>query len=618
MNSFLVTTAEEMAERGWSELDFVLVTGDAYVDHPSFAGSVIGRYLEHHGYRVGIIAQPDWHDVKAFTVLGKPRLASLVTAGNLDSMLNKFTAAKKKRSGDDYSPGGEGGHRPDRATLVYANRMRQAFKDTPVIIGGIEASLRRFAHYDYWSDTVRRSLLVDAKADALVYGMGELAILELARALDTGNFVASLPHIRGICYMSQDIPDNAVLCPSYEAVCESKEEFATAFRLQYDEQDPVHGRTVVQAHGNRYMVQNRPAKPLTEAEMDEIYTLPFTRTWHPMYDAKGGVPALQEVQFSLVSHRGCFGSCSFCAITNHQGRIMQHRSHESLLAEAKQMMTLPNFKGYIHDVGGPTANFRHVACKKQEQYGACRGKTCAAPIACEQLDTSHEDYLALLRKLRKLPGVKKVFVRSGLRYDYILEDNNKAFVKELCEHHVSGQLKVAPEHVSNKVTTIMGKAGKDVFLKFKLWFEEANRQLGKKQYLVPYFMSSHPGCTLDDAIELAEFLRDHHMYPEQVQDFIPTPGSLSTAMYYTGIHPLTGESVYVARKGRDKAKQRALMQYKNPDNYQLVKEALLERNRKDLIGFGPHCLIPPRPIRAEAKRFAKKHNNAKQERRKKR
>lgn len=618
MNSFLVTTAEEMAERGWSELDFVLVTGDAYVDHPSFAGSVIGRYLEHHGYRVGIIAQPDWHDVKAFTVLGKPRLASLVTAGNLDSMLNKFTAAKKKRSNDDYSPGGEGGHRPDRATLVYANRMRQAFKDTPVIIGGIEASLRRFAHYDYWSDTVRRSLLVDAKADALVYGMGELAILELARALDTGNFVASLPHIRGICYMSQDIPDNAVLCPSYESVCESKEEFATAFRLQYDEQDPVHGRTVVQAHGNRYMVQNRPAKPLTEAEMDEIYTLPFTRTWHPMYDAKGGVPALQEVQFSLVSHRGCFGSCSFCAITNHQGRIMQHRSHESLLAEAKQMMTLPNFKGYIHDVGGPTANFRHVACKKQEQYGACRGKTCAVPIACEQLDTSHEDYLALLRKLRKLPGVKKVFVRSGLRYDYILEDNNKAFVKELCEHHVSGQLKVAPEHVSNKVTTIMGKAGKDVFLKFKLWFEEANRQLGKKQYLVPYFMSSHPGCTLDDAIELAEFLRDHHMYPEQVQDFIPTPGSLSTAMYYTGIHPLTGESVYVARKGRDKAKQRALMQYKNPDNYQLVKEALLERNRKDLIGFGPHCLIPPRPIRAEAKRFAKKHNNAKQERRKKR
>ncbi|RHL91882.1 YgiQ family radical SAM protein [Veillonella atypica] len=597
MDTFLVTERADMEARGWAELDFVLISGDAYVDHPSFAPAVIGRYLESKGYRVGIIAQPDWNDVNAFKKLGKPRLASLVTAGNLDSMLNKFTAAKKIRREDDYSPGGEAGHRPDRATLVYSNRMKEAYRDVPLIIGGIEASLRRFGHYDYWSDTVRRSILVDSKADVLIYGMGELQIIELAEALDQNRFEESLPNIRGICYMSKDIPSiECVECPSFEEIKADKMAFADAFRIQYDEQDPFYGRPIVQKHGDRYVVQNVPALPLTQEQMDAAYDLPYTRKWHPAYDDKGGVPALSEVQFSLVSQRGCFGSCSFCAITNHQGRIIQNRSHQSLIDEAKLMINMDGFKGYIHDVGGPTANFRHLACDKQAVFGACKGRTCAAPEPCENLNTNHDDYIALLRKLRKLKGVKKVFVRSGLRYDYVLADNNKAFVKELCQYHVSGQLKVAPEHVSKRVTTMMGKAGKEEFLTFKKWFEEANRELGKKQYLVPYFMSSHPGCTLEDAIELAEFLRDQHMYPEQVQDFIPTPGSLSTCMYYTGINPLDGKPVYVAKKGRDKAKQRALMQYKNIENYDLVKEALIEANRRDLIGFGPECLIPPRPI----------------------
>lgn len=597
MDTFLVTERADMEARGWAELDFVLISGDAYVDHPSFAPAVIGRYLESKGYRVGIIAQPDWNDVNAFKKLGKPRLASLVTAGNLDSMLNKFTAAKKIRREDDYSPGGESGHRPDRATLVYSNRMKEAFRDVPLIIGGIEASLRRFGHYDYWSDTVRRSILVDSKADVLIYGMGELQIIELAEALDQNRFEESLPNIRGICYMSKDIPSiDCVECPSFEEIKVDKMAFADAFRIQYDEQDPFYGRPIVQKHGDRYVVQNVPALPLTQEQMDAAYDLPYTRKWHPSYDDKGGVPALSEVQFSLVSQRGCFGSCSFCAITNHQGRIIQNRSHQSLIDEAKLMINMDGFKGYIHDVGGPTANFRHLACDKQAVFGACKGRTCAAPEPCENLNTNHDDYIALLRKLRKLKGVKKVFVRSGLRYDYVLADNNKAFVKELCQYHVSGQLKVAPEHVSKRVTTMMGKAGKEEFLTFKKWFEEANRELGKKQYLVPYFMSSHPGCTLEDAIELAEFLRDQHMYPEQVQDFIPTPGSLSTCMYYTGINPLDGKPVYVAKKGRDKAKQRALMQYKNIENYDLVKEALIEANRRDLIGFGPECLIPSRPI----------------------
>ena len=594
---YLITTKAEMDARGWAELDFVIISGDAYVDHPSFAPTVIGRLLESHGYRVGIIAQPDWNDVNAFKVLGKPRLASLVTAGNLDSMLNKFTAAKKHRRDDGYSPGGESGRRPDRATVVYANRMREAFKGVPIIIGGIEASLRRFAHYDYWSDTVRRSVLIDSKADVLIYGMGEKQIVALAEALDTDKLGKQLPTIKGICYVANEIPEGAIECPSYEAISTDKNTFAKAFKIQFDEQDPYYGKAVAQGHGNRYVVQNSPALPLTQEEMDHVYSLPYMRKWHPMYDGAGGVPALAEVQFSITSHRGCFGSCSFCAITSHQGRIIQNRSHESIVEEAKRMTTMDGFKGYIHDVGGPTANFRHVACEKQLKVGACKGKTCAAPKACPQLNTNHDDYVSILRKVRNVKGVKKVFVRSGLRYDYVLDDNNKEFVKELCEHHVSGQLKVAPEHVSEHVTTIMGKANKSYFLKFKSWFDEANRKLGKQQFLVPYFMSSHPGCTLEDAIELAEFLRDQNMTPEQVQDFIPTPGSLSTAMYYTGINPLTGEPVYVAKKGRDKAMQRALMQYKREENYDLVKEALLKANRRDLIGFGPLCLIPPRYIK---------------------
>ena len=594
---YLITTKAEMDARGWAELDFVIISGDAYVDHPSFAPTVIGRLLESHGYRVGIIAQPDWNDVNAFKVLGKPRLASLVTAGNLDSMLNKFTAAKKHRRDDGYSPGGESGRRPDRATVVYANRMREAFKGVPIVIGGIEASLRRFAHYDYWSDTVRRSVLIDSKADVLIYGMGEKQIIALAEALDAERLGKELPTIKGICYVANEVPEGAIECPSYEAISTDKNIFAKAFKIQFDEQDPYYGKAVAQGHGNRYVVQNITALHLTQEEMDHVYSLPYTRKWHPMYDGAGGVPALAEVQFSITSHRGCFGSCSFCAITSHQGRIIQNRSHESIVEEAKRMTTMDGFKGYIHDVGGPTANFRHVACEKQLKVGACKGKTCAAPKACPQLNTNHDDYVSILRKVRNVKGVKKVFVRSGLRYDYVLDDNNKEFVKELCEYHVSGQLKVAPEHVSEHVTTIMGKANKSYFLKFKSWFDEANRKLGKQQFLVPYFMSSHPGCTLEDAIELAEFLRDQNMTPEQVQDFIPTPGSLSTAMYYTGINPLTGEPVYVAKKGRDKAMQRALMQYKREENYDLVKEALLKANRRDLIGFGPLCLIPPRYIK---------------------
>lgn len=598
-SQFLVTSRRDMEERGWDQLDFVYINGDAYVDHPSFAAAVIGRVLESRGYRVGIISQPDWHSAESFKALGRPRLAALITAGNLDSMLNEKTAAKKFRSRDNYSPGGETGRRPERATIVYANRMREAYKDVPIIIGGIEASLRRFAHYDYWSNKVRHSILLDSKADILSYGMGERSVAEIADALAEGKTTAEMYDIRGICYVTNRVPlsDKAVMCPSYEEVRDDKKAFAEAFKIQYEEQDPYYGRTIIQPSENRFVVQTPPALPLTTEEMDAIYELPFQRRWHPMYDEAGGVPALQEVQFSLTSQRGCFGHCHFCAITSHQGRIIQYRSHESLLREAKRMTELPDFKGYIHDVGGPTANFRHEACSKQRISGACRSRHCIGSEVCPNLDTSHEDYRQLLRKIRQVPGVKKVFVRSGLRYDYVLADYNKKFVEELCQYHVSGQLKVAPEHVVKHVTDLMGKAGVQAFLKFKEWFDEANRKLGKKQYLVPYFMSSHPGCTLRDAVELAEFLRDMHMQPEQVQDFIPTPGSLSTAMYYTGMNPLTGEKVYVVRRPEEKQMQRALMQYKNPANYDIVYKALCQAGRRDLIGFGPKCLIPPRRLK---------------------
>ncbi|HMM21632.1 MAG TPA: YgiQ family radical SAM protein [Selenomonadales bacterium] len=596
-DDFLPLSKEDMTKRGWDRLDFLIVSGDAYVDHPSFGPAILGRLLEKEGWRVGIIAQPDWRSTADFKKLGKPRLGVLVTAGNLDSMLNKFTAAKKFRSADHYSPGGAAGRRPERATIVYANRIREAWKDIPLIIGGIEASLRRFAHYDYWSNSVRRSILVDCRADLLVYGMGERQVREIAGQLAAGFPVRDIRNVHGTCYLAESLEHlwDEVEVPDYETVSASKQAFAEAFRLQYLEQDPIRGKPVVQRHGEFYVVQNPPAAPLTVAEMDEIYDLPYRRAYHPSYEAAGGVPAIQEVKFSLVSHRGCFGGCSFCAIVSHQGRIIQPRSRESILKEAEILTRLPDFKGYIHDVGGPTANFRLPACQEQAERGTCRGRQCLHPGPCQNLRTGHADYLALLRDLRSLPGVKKVFIRSGLRYDYLLASGDSEFLRELCQHHVSGQLKIAPEHISPKVTRLMGKPGKEVYLRFAEAFRRMNQKLGKEQYLVPYLMSSHPGAGLPEAVEMAEFLRDMNYHPEQVQDFIPTPGSLSTCMYYTGIHPLTGERVHVAKDPHEKRLQRALLQFRNPKNYDLVIEALRKAGRQDLIGFGPKCLVrPPR------------------------
>ncbi|CVK17582.1 YgiQ family radical SAM protein [Sporomusa sphaeroides] len=597
MTNFLPMTREDMAERGWEQLDFLFISGDAYVDHPSFGPAIISRLLEKYGYKVGIIAQPDWRTTNDFKRLGKPRLGILVSAGNLDSMLNKYTAAKKYRSTDNYSPGGQAGLRPERATIVYCNRLREIWKKTPLIIGGIEASLRRFAHYDYWSDSIRRSVLIDSRADLLIYGMGEKQIKDLAAQLAAGIGIENIRDIPGTCYRTETLEhlwDYAEI-PGYQEVVNSKADFAQAFKIQYLEQDPIRGKNIVQGYGEQYVVQNPPAMPLSTQEMDEIYDLPYQRTYHPSYTAAGGIPAIQEVKFSIVSHRGCYGSCSFCALYAHQGRIIQSRSKESILREAGEIVRMPDFKGYIHDVGGPTANFRQPACEQQADRGACRGKQCLFPNACKSLNTDHTEYLELLRAIRKIPGIKKVFVRSGLRYDYLLAANDMQFLRELCEHHVSGQLKVAPEHISAKVTQLMGKAGKDTYLKFKKAYEKVNKELGKEQYLVPYFMSSHPGAGLKEAVELAEFLRDTGYNPEQVQDFIPTPGSISTCMYYTGINPLTGEKVYVAKKPEDKRLQRALLQYRNPKNYELVYEALTKANRRDLIGYEPKCLIrPPR------------------------
>lgn len=596
-NKFLPISRQDMEQRNWDELDFLIISGDAYVDHPSFGPAIIGRLLEKHGWRVGIIAQPDWRTTADFKKLGKPRLAVLVTAGNLDSMLNKFTAAKRYRSTDNYSPGGKAGNRPERATIVYCNRIREVWKNIPLVIGGIEASLRRFAHYDYWSDSVRRSILVDSRADLLVYGMGEKQVVELAQQLSSGLAVKDITTIHGTCYTAESTEHlwDYVETPAFEAVSTDKAAFAEAFRLQYLEQDPIRGKALVQKHGELYLVQNPPAAPLTTAEMDEVYDLPYQRTYHPSYEVEGGVPAIQEVKFSLVSHRGCFGGCSFCAIVSHQGRIIQPRSSESILKEAEILTHMPDFKGYIHDIGGPTANFRAPACSQQAERGTCRGRQCLHPGPCQNLNSDHTDYLTLLRQLRSLPGVKKVFIRSGLRYDYLLAANDEAFLKELCEHHVSGQLKIAPEHISPKVTRLMGKPGKDVYLRFAEAFRRMNKTLGKEQYLVPYLMSSHPGSGLTEAIELAEFLRDVGYHPEQVQDFIPTPGSLSTCMYYAGIHPLTGEKVHVAKDLHEKRLQRALLQYRDPKNYPLVLEALTKAGRSDLIGFDAKCLIrPPR------------------------
>ncbi len=598
---FLPVSRKDMQDRGWDELDFLVVSGDAYVDHPSFGHAVIARVLEREGYRVGILAQPDYRSPGAFLALGRPRLGVLVSAGNLDSMLNAYTAAKKRRHTDSYSPGNKAGRRPERATIVYCNRVRQVMGDVTVVIGGIEASLRRFAHYDYWDDAVRRSVLVDSGADLLVFGMGELQIVEIARQLAIGINPRDIRDVAGTCWMASEKDEvwkESVELPAFEAVVKSKSAFAEAFRLFYLEQDPIRGKTLLQAHGSRWVVQNPPARPLTTEELDSVYELPFTRTAHPDYDAEGGVPAIQEVQFSLVSHRGCFGSCSFCAITFHQGRIIQSRSKESLLREAALLTRLPNFKGYIHDVGGPTANFRHPSCEGQLERGTCRGRECLGPKPCPRLDADHSEYLDILRAIRSLPGVKKVFVRSGIRYDYLLLGGLEPFLTELCEHHVSGQLKIAPEHISKRVTDLMGKSGKESYLAFVEAYRRVNRRLGKEQYLVPYFMSSHPGAGLKEAVELAEFLRDTGIHPEQVQDFIPTPGTLSTCMYATGIHPLTGERVYVAKSLHEKKLQRALLQYRDPKNADLVREALERAGRKDLIGFGARCLVCPRGFSA--------------------
>lgn len=596
MKGFLPICRRDMVRRGWEQLDFLFISGDAYVDHPSFGPAIISRLLEKEGYAVGIIAQPDWRSTEDFRRLGRPRLAVLVSAGNMDSMVNKYTAAKRWRRNDAYSPGGKAGLRPERATLVYCARVREVWPDVPLIIGGIEASLRRFAHYDYWSDKVRRSILVDAQADLLVFGMGEKQVVDIAKQLSLGMAVKDITSIPGTCYVTTNVDGlwDYVMLPSYEEVCQDKAAFARAFRLQYEQQDPIRGKKVVQRHGDRFVVQNRPADVLSTAELDAIYELPYERTYHPVYESAGGVPALEEVKFSLVSHRGCFGGCAFCAIVSHQGRIIQPRSRESLLAEAKMLTTLPDFKGYIHDVGGPTANFRLPACRYQAIRGACSGRQCLFPRPCPNLQVDHTDYLSLLREIRSLPGVKKVFIRSGLRFDYLLADPAcEQVLREICQYHVSGQLKIAPEHIADKVTTIMGKPGRRVYEKFMALYQRINRELDKDQYLVPYFIAAHPGCGLKEAVELAEFLRDNGHYPKQVQEFTPTPGSLSTCMYYTGLNPFTGEKVYVPRSAREKRLQRALLQYRDPKNYDLVYEALVQAGRQDLIGTGPACLVRP-------------------------
>ena len=605
-DGFLPISREDMEKQHIGQLDFVYVIGDAYVDHPSFGHAVISRVLQAHGFTVGIISQPDWKKEESIAVLGRPRLAFLVSSGNMDSMVNHCHVSKKRRTKDAYTPGGKVGMRPDHAAVVYSNLIRRTFKDVPIILGGIEASLRRLAHYDYWSDSYKRSILLDAGADLLSYGMGEKSIVEIAEALDAGIAVKDITFIRGTVYRTQDISfvcDNIML-PSYEACREEKRLYAKSFMEQYENTDPFQGRTLIEPYPNKvFVVQNPPAYPLTAQEMDDVYDLPYMRRPHPSYEsmgsvsaAQGGVPAIEEVKFSLISSRGCFGGCHFCALTFHQGRIVQARSHESLLREAEWMTKQPDFKGYIHDVGGPTANFRHPACEKQMRSGVCKKKQCLFPEPCQNLDNSHGDYIALLRKLRKLPGVKKVFIRSGVRFDYLLLENGDKFLQEMIKYHVSGLCKVAPEHVSDRVLYYMGKPKRQVYDRFVRKYEEYNRKFGLKQYLVPYLMSSHPGAAWKEAVELAEYLRDIGHQPEQVQDFYPTPSTLSTVMYYTGVDPRTGEKVYVAKNPHEKAMQRALMQYKDPANYELVKEALRLAHREDLIGFEKKCLIPPRKI----------------------
>ncbi|MBQ1187949.1 MAG: YgiQ family radical SAM protein [Peptococcaceae bacterium] len=600
-NLFLPVNRKDMEYRGWDELDFVLVTGDAYVDHPSFGTALVGRLLEHEGFRVGIIAQPDFTRCESMKTFGRPKYAFLVASGNIDSMVNHYTAAKKPRSSDAYSPGGQKGLRPDRAVDVYCRLVKEAYPDVPVMIGGVEASLRRFAHYDYWDEAVRPSILETSGADLLMYGMSENQLKELSHGFEKGWPLHKMKNIQGTCYWSDTLPKKGdyVVLPGYEAVKKDKKKFAEAFAIQNKEQNPFLGKILVQPHGDRYLIQLPPAKPLSQPEMDEIYRLPFQRTYHPRYEKSGGIPALLEVEFSITDHRGCFGGCTFCAINFHQGRIIQNRSKESIVEEAKLMTSLPNFKGYIHDVGGPTGNFRNMSCKKQLKVGACKERQCLFPDICPNLEVDHKDYVDILRTVRKLDKVKKVFIRSGVRFDYIMADPDPTFFDEMCEYHISGLLKVAPEHVAPNALYYMGKPQRHVYEKFVKRYFAYNKRVGKEQYLVPYLMSSHPGCTLEDAVVLAEYVRDIGYNPEQVQDFIPTPGSMATAMYYSGYDPRTMQPVYVPRDPHEKAMQRALLQYRNPKNYDLVYEALVKANRQDLIGHGPKCLI--RPTKPKAK-----------------
>lgn len=601
-HNFLPINKSEMKARGWDQVDFVYVIGDAYVDHPSFGHAIISRILEAHGYRVGIISQPDWKQKESITEFGEPRLGFLISAGNMDSMVNHFSVSKKRRSNDAYTPGGVMGKRPDYAAVVYGNLIRQTYKQTPIILGGIEASLRRLAHYDYWSDKVKRSVLLDSGANIISYGMGEKSIVEIADALNSGIAVEDITYIDGtvVKVKSLDSVYDAEILPSFEEIKADKKTYAKSFYTQYCNTDPFTGKRLVEPYSDHlYVVQNPPAKPLSQMEMDDVYALPYMRKCHPSYDKLGGVPATEEIKFSLISNRGCFGGCSFCALTFHQGRIIQTRSKESLIEEAKQITQEKDFKGYIHDVGGPTANFRQPACSKQLTKGVCAKKQCLFPKPCNNLKADHTEYIEILRELRKLPKIKKVFIRSGIRFDYLLADKDQTFLRELCKYHVSGQLKVAPEHVSDSVLEKMGKPEHKVYEQFTKKYYEMNQKLGMDQYLVPYLMSSHPGSGLKEAVELAEYCRDLGYMPEQVQDFYPTPSTISTCMYYTGLDPRTMEPVYVPKNPHEKAMQRALIQYKNPANYALVKEALQKAGRTDLIGFDKKCLIRPRQLKDE-------------------
>ena len=612
---FLPINKEDMLERGWTQPDFVYVSGDAYVDHSSFGPAIISRVLEAHGYKVAMLPQPDWNNPASVTEFGEPRLGFLVSSGNMDSMVNHYTVAKKHRKTDAYTPGGVMGRRPDRATTVYCNLIRKTYKHTPVIIGGIEASLRRLSHYDYWSDSIRRSVLLDSGADLISYGMGEHSIVEIADALNSGLLVKDITWIPGTVYKTRSEEDiyDAVRLPDFEEIKESKRKYAESFAIQYRNTDPISSKRVYECYDKAmFVVQNPPSLPLTEMEMDDVYALPFMRAWHPIYDKEGGIPAFGEIKESITQARGCFGECNFCAITMHQGRIVQARSHESVLKEAKDITQDPEFKGYIFDVGGPTAEFRGPACSKQLTKGACINKKCLWPEPCKNLKVDHSDYVKLLREVRSLPGVKKVFVRSGFRFDYLMADSNKEFLREICKYHVSGQMRVAPEHVSDNVLKEMGKPGVSVYNSFVKEFEKINKEMGLNQYIVPYLMSSHPGSRLKDAITLAEYIRDMGYIPDQVQDFYPTPGTVSTAMYYTGLNPLTMEEVYVPKNPHEKAMQRALIQYRRPENYDLVKEALIKEHREDLIGFGPECLIRPRKPQedASAGKRPERHNTS--------